>query len=90
MLVLIERLRTAATHTAVVVDEYGTVQGVRNAEIGWISSSSEGRHRAARRTAWLTDRSAFLNCSIGISLETPYTSWNNYELGAERWGDRES
>lgn len=28
MLVLLERLRTAATHTAVVVDEYGAVQGV--------------------------------------------------------------
>ena len=28
MLVLLERLRTAATHTAVVIDEYGDVQGV--------------------------------------------------------------
>lgn len=28
MLVLLERLRTAATHTAVVVDEYGAIQGV--------------------------------------------------------------
>lgn len=36
------------------------------------------RHPAARRTACLTDHSAFLNCSIDISLETPYTSWNNY------------